>query len=141
MDWAHRVPLPMGFSRRESWSGLPFPTPGVLNPGIEPESLAPPALLGGFFTLCYLGSPKTLNYYVQNVISVHHDSDMGFPGGSEVEASACSAGDLGSIPGLGRYPGEENGNPLQYSCLEKPMNRGAWWDTVHGVTRSWTLSD
>ena len=47
---------------------------------------------------------------------------MGFPGGSEGKASACSAGDLGSIPGSGRSPGEENGNPLQYSCLENPMD-------------------
>ena len=63
---------------------------------------------------------------------------MGFPGGSEVKASACNAGDLGSIPGLGRSPGEGNGNPLQYSCLENPMDGGAWWATVHGVTKSWT---
>ena len=64
------------------------------------------------------------------------------PGGSEVKASACNAGDLGSIPGSGRFPREENGNPLQYSCLENPMDGGAWWATVHGVTQSWTpLSD
>ena len=48
--------------------------------------------------------------------------------------SACYAGDLGSIPGSGRSPGEGNGNPLQYSCLENPMDRGAWWATVHRVT-------
>ena len=53
-------------------------------------------------------------------------SQGGFPGGSEVKASACNAGDLGSIPGSGRSPGEGNGNPLQYSCLENPMDRGAW---------------
>ena len=63
-------------------------------------------------------------------------------GGSEVKAPACNAGDLGSIPGLGRSPREGNGNPLQYSCLENPMDGGAWWATVHGVTKSWTrLSD
>ena len=62
----------------------------------------------------------------------------GFPGGSEVKVSACNAGDLGSIPGLGRSPGEGNGNPLQYSCLENPMDRGAWWATVHGVVKSRT---
>ena len=62
----------------------------------------------------------------------------GFPGGSEVKASACNAGDLGSIPGQGRSLGEGNGNPLQYSCLENPMDRGAWWATVHGVTKSRT---
>ena len=59
-----------------------------------------------------------------------------------VKASAYSAGDLGSIPGSGRSPGEGNSNPLQYSCLENPMDRGAWWTTVHGVTESRTrLSD
>ena len=63
---------------------------------------------------------------------------MGFAGGSEVKASACNAGDLSSIPGLGRSPGEGNGNPLQYSCLENPMDGGAWWATVHGVAKSWT---
>ena len=63
---------------------------------------------------------------------------MGFPGGSEVKASACNAGDLGSIPVLGRSPGERNGNPLQYSCLENPMDGEAWWATVHGVAKSRT---
>ena len=63
---------------------------------------------------------------------------MGFPGGSEVKASVCNMGDLGSIPGLGRFPGEGNGNPLQYSCLENSMDGGAWWATVHGVAKSWT---
>ena len=67
---------------------------------------------------------------------------MGFPGDSEVKASACNAGDQGSIPGSGRYPGEGNGNPLQYSCLENPMDGGAWWATLHRVTKSQTqLSD
>ena len=61
---------------------------------------------------------------------------MGFPGGSEVKASACNAGDLGSIPGSERSPREGNGNPLQYSCLENPMDREAWWATIHGVTES-----
>ena len=56
---------------------------------------------------------------------------LSFPGGSEVKASTCNVGDLGSIPGSGRSPGEGNGNPLQYSCLENPMDRGAWWATVH----------
>ena len=60
------------------------------------------------------------------------------PGGSEVKAPASNAGDLGSIPGLGRSPGEGNGNPLQYSCLENPMDRGAWQATVHWVTKSRT---
>ena len=53
-----------------------------------------------------------------------------------VKASAYNAGDLGSIPELGRSPGEGNGNPLQYSCLENSMDRGGWWATVHGVAKS-----
>ena len=63
---------------------------------------------------------------------------VGFPGGSEVKASASNAGDLGSIPGSGRSPGEGNGNPLQHSCLENPMDGGAWWATDHGVAKSRT---
>ena len=61
---------------------------------------------------------------------------MGFPGGSEVKASACNVGDLGSIPGLGRSPAERNGNPLQYYCLVNLMDGGAWWAKVQGVARS-----
>ena len=60
---------------------------------------------------------------------------MNFPHSSVGKESACNAGDLSSIPGLGRSPGEGNGNPLQYSCLENPMDRGAWWATFHGVSR------
>ena len=60
---------------------------------------------------------------------------MGFCHISVSEESACNAGDLGSIPGLGRSPGEGNGKPLQYSCLENRMDRGAWQATFHGVAR------
>ena len=63
---------------------------------------------------------------------------MDFPGGSDDKASAYNAGDLGLIPGSGRSPGEGNGNPLQYSCLENPMDGGVWWATVHGVAKSRT---
>ena len=66
---------------------------------------------------------------------------MGFPGGSVVEnlpANTGDAGDAGSIPGSERFPGGGNGNPLQYSCLENPMDRGAWQATVHGVAKSRT---
>ena len=59
----------------------------------------------------------------------------GFPDSSVGKESACSAGDLGLIPGLGRSCGGENGDPLQCSCLENPMDRGAWQATVHGITR------
>ena len=61
---------------------------------------------------------------------------MGFPGGSESKESACSEGDLGSIPGWGKSPGEGNGYPLQYSPLENFMDRGIWRATVNGVAKS-----
>ena len=66
-------------------------------------------------------------------------SGRGIPGGAMVKnlpANAGDIGDVGLIPGLGRSPGGENGNPLWYSCLENPMDRGAWWATVYGVTKS-----
>ena len=61
---------------------------------------------------------------------------MGFPGSLDGKGSACNEGDPGSVPGLGRSPGEGSGNPLQYSFLENAMDRGAWWSAVHGVTES-----
>ena len=82
---------------------------------------------------------------VHGVARVGHDfidftttsNPLCFPGGSEVKGSARkNAGDLGSIPGLGRSPGKGNGNPVQYSRLENPMDGGAWWATVHGVAES-----
>ena len=63
---------------------------------------------------------------------------MDFPGGSDGKASAYNAGDLGSVPGSGRSPGEGNGNPLQYSCLENPMDGGAWKAAVRGVAEGRT---
>ena len=60
----------------------------------------------------------------------------GFSGGSDGKESACNAGDLGLIPGLGRSPGKGKGYPLRYPCLQNPMDRGAWWATVHGVAKS-----
>ena len=63
-------------------------------------------------------------------------------GGSDSKESVCNLGNPGSIPELGRSPGEGNGYPLQYSCLENSMDRGAWWATVHGVSKNQTsLSD
>ena len=63
---------------------------------------------------------------------------MSFTGGSDSKESVCDVGDLGLIPGLGRFPGGGRGNPLQYFCLENPMDRGAWRATVHGVAKSRT---
>ena len=120
---AYQAPPSMEFSRQEYWSGLPFPPPEDLpNPGIEPASPVFPVFEAD-------SSPLK-------------KPQAGLPWWLRVKASACNVGDLGSIPGLGRYPGELNGNPLQYSCLENPMDGGAWWATVHGVAKSQTrLSD
>ena len=65
-------------------------------------------------------------------------ASWGFVGGSDGKESACNAGDSGSIPGSGRFPGGGNGNPLQYSYLRNPMDRGAGWATVHEFAKSWT---
>ena len=76
-----------------------------------------------------------------NIIFIHLRTLLGFPCGStgmQIQESTCNAGDLGSIPELGRSPGEESGSPLQYYCLENSMDRGAWEATVHVVAKSWT---
>ena len=86
-------------------------------------SLASPASAGGFFTTS----------------ATWEAQDVTFTGGSDGKESACNVGDLSLIPRSARSPGEENGNPLQYSCLENPMDRGAWRAMVHGVTKSRTL--
>ena len=80
-----------------------------------------------------------LDIYMQkSEIRTLPNATLGFPGGSLSKESACNAGDLSPIPGLGRSPGEGHGNPLQYSCLENPMNRGAWQAAVHGVAKRCT---
>ena len=66
---------------------------------------------------------------------MHH---IGLPCGSHSKEPACDIGDQGLIPGLESSSGEGNGNPLQYSCLDNPMDREAWWATVRGITKSWT---
>ena len=63
-------------------------------------------------------------------------SQEGFPGGSDGKESACNVGDLGSAPGLQRSPGEAKGNPVHYSCLDSPMDRGVWWATVHEISKN-----
>ena len=85
-------------------------------------------------------APNIMLLPTWSCIWVNIDSD--FPGSSDGKESVCNAGDPGSIPGSGRSPGEGNGNPLQYSCLENSMGREAWRATVHGVPKIWTrLSD
>ena len=74
----------------------------------------------------------------ENLKNRHIYSGMGFPGGSHSERPTCNAGDMCSVPGLGRSPGERNGNPLQCSRLGDFIHRGAWQATVHGVTKNQT---
>ena len=135
---ACQAPLSTGFSRQESWSGLPFPSPGGLpNPGVKPQS---PALQADSLPSEPPGKPKdtgvgNLSLLQGNFLSQElHWRLLGCHG----KESACNVGDPYSIPGLGRSPGEGNGNPLQDSCLENPMDRGACWTTVHSIAKSWT---
>ena len=112
---AHKALLFRRFPRQEYWSGLPCPPPGELpNPGIEPTFPAASALQMGSLLLVSMVAQLVKN----------------------PPASARELRALGFIPGLGRSPGEGHGNPLQYSCLENPMDRGAWRATVHEVTKS-----
>ena len=77
-----------------------------------------------------------LTLYVQmSLVNFMCNANMSFCHSSVGKESICNAGDPGLIPVSGRFPGEGNGNPLQYSCLENPMDRGAWWATIHGVVR------
>ena len=117
MDGSHQAPLSMEFSR-QYWSGLSFSSPGD-PPGYSPKELTKPDLHG----------PRLL---------LGTDDMYHCPGGSDGKASTLNVGDLGSIPGWRRSPGEGNGSPLQYSCLENPMDGRAWWATVHGVSKSRT---
>ena len=97
------------------------------------------------YPLSHLGSPNTSHLkYLSLALTKKKKKKSGFPGGASLKEPACQCSirdirepirDMGSIPGLGRSPGEGNGNPLQYSCLESPMDRGAWGSIVHGVTK------
>ena len=134
----HQAPLSMRFPRQESWSGLPFPSPrGLPDPGIEPVS---PVLAGGFFTAEPPGKSiwvVTGQWFWTEREERFYTYPRNFPGGSDAKESACSAGDIGLIPGLGRSPVKGNAYPFQYSCLENPMDRGAWWATTAcGVAES-----
>ena len=113
---AYQAPPSMGFSRQEYWSALLLPSP------LQVELMT------------------NTHFPVSSISLVIYNSI--FPGGSDYRESACNVGDPGSIPGLGIYPGEGNGNPLQYSCLENSTDRGALRATVRGVAKSLTwLSD
>ena len=125
MDWSPPGSSVHGIlqARILYWSGKPFPSSGDLpNPGTEPSS---PALQADSF----LSEPELLKEL----------AILGFPGGASGKEPTCQCRRReGLVPGLGRSPGGANGLPLQYSCLENPMDRGAWRATVHGVTKSQT---
>ena len=108
---------------------------------LNPHLLHLTALAGRFFT-----TSTKITWTVFKLLEMRGPDPMYliliFPGGSVGKESACNVGDMSLIPGLGRSPGEGNCNPLKNSCLENSMDRGDWWATVHGVTKSWTqLSD
>ena len=104
-------------------------SPSHLLAGIQSWPSVPPSSLAAAVSLF-----EHIQGYKASVIFYHFPT-KGFPCGSVGEASVCNAEDLGSIPGSRSSPGEGNGNPLQYSCLEKPMDRGAWGTTVHRIAR------
>ena len=136
------TPLSMGFSRQGSWSGLSCPPPGDLpDPGLETSSPVSPALVDGFFTTETPGKPhstSTLLNYFPHILSFFASIQPSPSGTNDEEpARQCRRHKRrGSIPGLERSTRGGQGNPLQYSCLENPMNRGAWQTIVHGVTKS-----
>ena len=82
-----------------------------------------------FFRMDWLDLLAVQGLYIMSIIHI----GVSFPGGSDGKESDCNVGDLSLIAGLGRSPAGGHGNPLKYSCLENPMDRGAWWDTVQGV--------
>ena len=142
---AHQDPLSMGFSWQEYWSALPSAPPGDLpNQGWNLRLLY---LLQGrwiLYALSHLGSVQFSRSVVSNSCDPMNHSTPGLPVQhqllmfAQVHVHCISDRDMSSTPGLGRSPGEGYGNPLQYSCQENPMDRGAWRATVHRVTKSGT---
>ena len=111
-----------------------------ISPSMNIQDWFPSGLTDWFDLLAVRGTLRCLLQHHSSKASILWHS--AFPGGSESRESACNVGDLGLIPGSGRSPGEGNGSPFPYSCLENSMDRGAWWATVQGAAKSWTwLSD
>ena len=159
---ACEAPLSMGYFQWGYWTGLPFPPLGDLpNPGIKPASPASLALQADSLPLSHQGIPHVFNILFKKPFpaprlwkylpTLSSRSCLCFPcihvhcGASQVvwvikypHANARDIRDAGSILGLGRFPGEGHGNPLQYSHLENSMDTGVWNATAHGVTKSWT---
>ena len=145
----------MRFSRQEHWSGLPFPSPGDLHdPRIGSVCPVSPALQADSLSTKPLGKP-CYSYRKELKSGSQYGWWSSFTSGcSDVRPMGtfssrdsfrkswwklpANARDANSIPGSGRSTGRGNGNPLQYSCLENPTDREAWWATIHGVAKSWT---
>ena len=137
-----RLPPYLGFSRQEHCSGVPFPSilpesekgkwsRSVVCDSLRPHGLQPTRLLRPWD---FPGKSTGVGCHCL----------LHFPGDSGVKnppAKAGAAKDAGLIPGLGRSPGKGNGNPIQYSCLENPMDRGTWWATVYGVTKELDMTE
>ena len=118
LEWV-AFPFSRGSSQPRDWTQVSLIAGGLFTSWATREAL-----------LYYWRLPNT-PFICEALVSV-----PGLPGGSGVKNPPSDAGDAGSIPGSGRSPRGGNGNPLQYACLENPMNRGAWWATVHRVTKS-----
>ena len=132
----------MGSQRvRHDWATFTFK---IHKAGILQQGLEVLVLWSGYCLLsvkCVFSSScacdqTTFLYYFSFL--VHCSVCLGLPWWPSGKESACNAGDLGLIPWLGRFPGGGHGNPFQHSCLENPMDRGAWQATVHGIAQSWT---
>ena len=133
-------------SEKSKWSC------SVVSNSSRPQGLQPTRLLRpwdfpgkrtGMGCHCLLLVGQAIHIYIERQTDIHSSFQgtmvcFSFPGGLNSKEYACNAKAPSSIPGLGRSPGERNGYPLQYSCLENSMDRGAWWATVHGVTKSGT---
>ena len=127
---ACQAPLSMRFSRQEHWSGLPFPLPVEYNGGGSLIAKLCPTLVTPWTAACQ--APLSMGFSRQE-----YWSGLPFPLPRDHPNSGVKR-DAGSVPGLERFPGGGNSNPLQYFCLENSMDRGAWQAAVHRVTKSWT---
>ena len=128
--------VPDSFQHLLSMTNGHFMQSGLLTSSCSPKKLILLFPFAGEEMGAQKGHKHTHTHTQTHISHIH-----GLPWGLSGKKSACNAGaagDVGSIPGLGRYPGKGKGNPLQYSCLEDPMERGAWWATVHRIAKTWT---
>ena len=125
-------------ARTLQWAAMPS-SRGSSTQGLNPCLLQVLHWQAGSLALAPAGKPhvgRSFIYKIMMICIIVQSCTADFPGGSDGKASGYNVGDLGSIPGSGRSPGEANGNPLQYSCLENPMDGGGWGAAVHGIAKS-----